>query len=202
MKWWDIIKALREQQNKQSQPEKGCAQPISHQLIQRSEEDEAEFLKWKETDCKEKILLYISKNYNTWQTTTCEQCDAIDFLKLPSFRGFVIHFMDLKYDCNEVKYLFDYLKEKVLTLGYKVQVSDERVFEKAKWLEKTERHYLKPVVKIKANEKIEQRFGNINIELKFRDDEPMHLKFAAATYHDCQFKNAEEFQELMKYITA
>ena len=140
MKWWKIINFGRNSEKKPP-PTRGCTLPVSHQLIERSSADKIEFEKWKNSGCKEKILHYISQNYSTWQKTSCEQCDAIDFLKLPSFRGFVIHFMDLKHDCDEVKYLFDYLKEKVLELDYKVQVSDEKIFEKRKWLEKTERHF-------------------------------------------------------------
>ncbi len=178
-----------------------CPNAISHQLIVRSQEEKRLYEEWKNSPCKEKVLSYISNNYKTWLTTSCDQCDAIDFLKLPSYRGFIIHFMDIEHDCNEVTCLFDYLKERVLELGYKSYVSDEKLVPKSRWMERTERHYLKPLVSLKKNEKIEQRFGNINIELRFRDDEALHLKFTAATFHNCQFKNAEEFDELMNYIT-
>ncbi len=184
-----------------SAPHEGQKLPISHGVLERHPDFNSHFEVWKQTGCHTKILNYISKNYNVWLQTSCEQCDAIDFLKLPSFRGFVIHFMDMDHNCSEVTYLSDYLKDKVLELDYKIQFADKRVFEKPRWLEKIERYYLKPVVSIKENEKIEQRFGNITIELKFRDEEPLHLKFSAATYHDCQFKNADEFKHLMAHIT-
>jgi hypothetical protein len=177
------------------------SQPISHELIKRSPEYMEGYHKWQNSKCQKDMLSYIVNNYKVWKNTPCEQCDAIDFLKMESFRGFVVHFMDLERDCAEVRHLFDYLKEQIRVLGYRSYVSDVKEFQRARWVEKVERHYLKPPLKASKNGKREQRFGNINIELLFRDGEPLHMKFSACTYQDHQFNEAEDFEELVLAMT-
>ncbi len=199
MGWWKIIKEWLQPELLSGQS--SCV-PVSHRPIVRTEAEGDGLHQWRQSDCRSKALTYISDNFSIWKEKPCNQCDGIDFIKLPSYQGFIIHFMDLDHECGEVSHLFDYLKDRVLALGYKVQVSDERVFEKSKWRERIERHHLKPRVLYKQEEKMEQKFGNINIELRYRDNEPMHLKFAAATYFDCQYKNAEEFGQLMEHIVS
>ena len=199
MSFWNQIKKWL---NKEGLPVNSCTQPISHELIHRTDENLKEFEKWKLSPCRHEMLDYIANNYKIWKNTPCEQCDGIDFLKMKSFDGFIVHFMDLDKDCDEVRHLFDYLKQRIQSLGYVSYVSDVKEFEKTRWIEKVERHYLKPPLKREAEKKRKQRFGNINIELLFRDGEPLHMKFAACTYQDSQYEDAEDFGELVKTITS
>lgn len=172
-----------------------------HELIERSEEELATYEKWKLSRCKDELLSYISQNFKVWKKTPCEQCDAIDFLTTKSFRGFVVHFMDLDKECNEVVCLFDYLKEKTLSLGYQSYLSDIRYFRKKRWKERIERHYLKPSIQFDEKGRQIQRFGNISIELLFRDEEPFHLKFSACFCKDNRFSIPEKFEDLIEFIT-
>lgn len=199
MSFWNQIKGWL---NKEGLPANACSQPISHGLIHRTDEELQGFEKWKHSACRREMLNYIANNYKIWKNTPCEQCDGIDFLKMKTFDGFVVHFMDLDKDCDEVRHLFDYFKERIRSMGYVSYVSDIQEFQRVRWIEKVERHYLKPRLKRQLDEKREQRFGNINIELLFRDNEPLHMKFAACTYQDSQFEDAEDFDELVKVITS
>lgn len=198
MSFWKHIKKWMKQEGAQGHL---CSQPISHQLIKRSPEYLQEYQRWTNSKCQKDMLAYIANNYKIWKNTPCEQCESIDFLKMKSFRGFVVHFMDLDRDCEEVRHLFDYLKNQIRQLGYRSYVSDIKEFQRARWIEKVERHYLKPPLTSNQNGKREQRFGNINIELLFRDEEPLHMKFSACTYQDSQFSEAEDFEELVVAMT-
>lgn len=199
MGFWNLIKQLLKKEGLQ---DNSCEQPITHELIHRTDEELQAFEKWKLSKCKQEMLNYISKNYKIWKNTPCEQCDGIDFLTMKSFDGFIVHFMDLERDCDEVRHLFDYLKERIRGLGYVPYVSDVKEFERIRWIEKVERHYLKPSLRNQTAGKRKQRFGNINIELLFRDGEPLHMKFAACTYQDSQFDDPENFEELVRVMTS
>lgn len=199
MGFWNQIKEWLGKEGLQPSP---CVQAISHELIHRTDEELKAFEKWKLSQCRQEMLAYIANNYKIWKNTPCEQCDGIDFLKMKSFDGFIVHFMDLDRDCDDVRHLFDYLKERIRVLGYVPYVSDVKEFERTRWIEKVERHYLKPPLKIQVEKKRKQRFGNINIELLFRDGEPLHMKFAACTYQDSQYEDPEDFEELVKMLTS
>jgi len=68
-------------------------------------------------------------------------------------------------------------------------------------VETVQRHYLKPSLKLKvAGEKAGQAYGNINIELLLRNEKAVNLKFSATSYRDHQFKEASDFDELMRKI--
>jgi len=67
------------------------------------------------------------------------------------------------------------------------------------WVESIQRHYLKPSLnfKKKETEKFNQGYGNIKIELEFRNEKVFNLRFSATTYQDHNFNKADEFKELM-----
>ncbi len=199
MGFWDIFKKWKKEELPHHSP---CKEPLSHMLLKRTEGELESYFNWKDTKCHKDLLSYISQNYKVWKETPCEQCDGIDFIKMSSFRGFIVHFMDLDRDCSEVRHLFDYLKERIKMLGYRSYVSDVKEFQKTRWIEKVERHYLKPKLKFDDDGKQQQHFGNINIELLFRDEEPLHLKFSVCTYNDRQFTEARTFDDLLQLITS
>jgi len=198
----DFKKWIKQWLSGQGVESKPCQQPISHEVLERSAKEKLAYANWKDSSHRKKMLAYIGNNFRVWKKTPCEQCDGIDFLKMKSFDGFIVHLMDLDKDSEEVRHLFDYFKERIQALGYMVYTSDRRSFQRMRWVEQVERHYLKPRPNFEEGKKKNQLFGNINIELLFRDDEPLHLKFAACTYQDSQFSEAGDFEELVEAITA
>ncbi len=196
MDWWQQIKKwFNLQDNSLS-----CSLPIYHQQLKRTEDEQRAYIRWRNSDCSNHLLHYIHQNYTTAQNTHCEQCSAIDFLKLPSFRGFVIHLIDLEHNCNDVTYLLDHLKHKVLELGYVIHLSDEKIFEKKKWRVRCQKYCL--IAPHQEDNISPLPFQNINIELLFRDEEPMHLKFsAAATEKKKKEVVNQDFKNLIEYIT-
>ena len=86
-------------------------------------------------------------------------------------------------------------------MSYRSYVSDTKTYPKNNFVETIQRHYLKPSLKLKSqDQKANQGFGNINIELLLRNDKVVNLKFSATSYRDHQFEEADDFNELMKLI--
>ncbi|MEM9823977.1 MAG: hypothetical protein AAF985_23025 [Bacteroidota bacterium] len=195
--FWDKIKKLFSE-SEQSSP----SQPAIRQMIERSEEEKADYIQWKKTLARRRLLDWLNDQYLQFMGPSDHFDEAIDFLHTPSSKGFVIHFYQTRYTPREITHFFDFLKEKVLTLDYSSYVSDSRTYNRPKWVETVQRHYLKPKIlrQAAAQQKIDQRFGNITIELLLRNDQIHQLKFRATTYQDHKFKEAGAFSDLMQSL--
>lgn len=192
---WNYIKQLF-QEAEQSSP----SHPVVHEMITRSPEEKADFGQWKEGLVCRRLLGWLSDQYAIFRVLPDDIDEALDFLDTPSSKGFVIHFHKTNYSRREVIHLFDFLKEKVLTLNYKTQISDLRTYNRSGWVETIERHYLKPRPNFIPGEKLKQAFGNVMIEVELRDDQVRNLRFRATSYKDHQFEDALDFKDLMSAL--
>lgn len=194
---WSRVKELFGQAAQSS-----AQQPAVHELIQRTE---AEHI------FKEKFIgKLVHRRLNDWLidqyaifSTSDEKGDTtINFVSTKSLRGFVIHFRETQYSRAEIIAFFDYLKDRVLTLNYTSYVSDVKQYNRGQWSEEMQRHYLKPSIRLKEikNKKINQQFGNINIELLTRNAKVWDLKFSATIYNDHIYNSGEPFGSLLTTI--
>ena len=197
MSIWDQIKNLF-----QSAEESSSNQPAIHEVINRSAEELVDFERWKESLGKKRLLDWLKAEHVNYIVSQENTDPAIDFLNTPSTKGFVVHFYKTNYNKREIIHFFDLLKEKVLDLGYKSYLSDTRTYNKQDWVEQLDRHYLKPPsnLRLAGKEKMDQRFGNITIELLYKNDKISLLKFRATVYSDHLYKEGEDFNELMKAV--
>ena len=194
--FWKKIKSLFS-----SVEESSSSNPAVHELIERSEEELKNYTAWKNSLSQRRLMDWLNSEYITYLTSPDNVDQSISFLNTPSSKGFVILFNRTNYNLEEITFLFDLLKEKVLALPYRTYVSDYRTYMKNDKVETVQRHYLKPSLKLKvAGEKAGQAYGNITIELLLRNKKVVNLKFSATSYRDHQFKDASDFDELMRKI--
>ena len=198
-KLWSYFKNLF-QQAEESSP----SQPLIHEMIERSAEEWEDYQFWKETLVLRRLLNWLNEQYAIYRIRPDDIDEALDFLNTPSSKGFVVHFSQTGYSQRDVQHFFDFLKEQVLALKYRTQISDRRSYQRANWVETIERHYLKPGLSIRSNQEEDgrfvQHFGNIMIELEHRNDRVHNLRFRATTYNDSLFKAPAEFGELMQGV--
>lgn len=193
---WKKIKSLF-----QSAEESSPSNPVIHEVIERSEAEKADYEQWKTMLVRRRVMNWLSNQYAIYRVERERVDEALDFLDSSSAKGFVIHFYQTNFSKKDVIYLLDYLKEQVERLDYKVQISDTRTYNRKKWVETSERHYLKPRTN-QAPEvgKIDQKYGNITIEVILRNDKVRQLKFQATSYKDHLFQDADDFRDLMQII--
>ncbi|PHN05563.1 hypothetical protein [Flavilitoribacter nigricans] len=192
---WDYIKNIFKEAEESSP-----SNPAIHAMIERSEEERAAFQQWQDSLVKRRLVDWLDNQYAIYRVTPHDIDEAMDFLDTPSSKGFVIHFYKTNYNRQEVTHFFDFLKEQIKGLNYKVQISDTRTYNRKDWVETVERHYLKPRPQFEKGVKIDQRFGNITIELVLRNDRVYQLKLQATSYRDHLYEEAEEFRDLMQAI--
>lgn len=192
--FWEQVKSLFEQADK-STP----AHPAVHELIERDEAELADYAQWKKTLAKLRLSDWLLDQYAIF-INNGRLDQAIDFLDTPSSKGFVIHFHETNYSKREITHFFHYLKERIQSLEYRIQLSDRRIFSRSSWVETQERHYLKPCNTYVEGVPINQRFGNVTIELELRNDQVRNLRLRATTYKDALYKDGERFAGLMSAI--
>lgn len=192
---WDYFKNLFKKAEESSP-----SQPLIHEMISRTPEEKEGFERWKQSLMCRRMLGWLSDQYAVFKVAPDDIDEALDFLDVPSSKGFVVHFYKTHYNRQEVTHLFDYLKEKVRSLDYRTQISDTRTYNRANWVETVERHYLKPKPNRDEDGLFRQKFGNVTIELLLRDDKVHNLKFRATHYKDHLFAEVEDFNQLMQGI--
>jgi len=194
MTFWSQIKSIFNRAELSSP-----SAPTIHELIQRSEEELDAYAHWKTTAGPRRLLNWLSNQY-AGHVDGRNTDETIGFLKLPSSKGFVIYFQEMNYSREEVTHFFHYLKERVLTLNYRSDISDRRIFPRRDWIETQERHYLKP--KVDYNDAVmDQVFGNIMIEFELRDDQPHNLRLRATVYNDALYEAKGSFGGLIMALT-
>ena len=193
--FWEYIKGIFK-----TSEESSPSNPVDHQLISRTEKEKEDFDFWKKTLIRRRLQDWLNKQYAIYQVTQDDVDEALDFLNTPSSKGFVVHFHKTQYSQRDVTHFFDFLKEKVLELDYRPQISDTRTYSRTSWVETIQRHYLKPRPFVKNEGKFRQLFGNVMIELELRNEEVYNLRFRATSYNDYQFQEAKDFRLLMQQL--
>ncbi len=193
---WDQIKQLFQSVEKSSP-----SQPVLKGPIKRTEEELADYEKWKSGLSQKRLFDWIHNEYATYLVEPGEVAESIDFVNVRATYGFAIHFYKLNYPLRDITHLFDLLKEKLRDVSYRSSNSSSRTYNRPNWVERLDRHYLKPpIVFIEDGVQMDQRFGNVTIELLFRNDKPHQLKFSATSYNDRNYKKAESFDGLMEVL--
>ncbi|TXF87740.1 hypothetical protein FUA23_17570 [Neolewinella aurantiaca] len=195
MTFWDQIKKIFAEADSSSP-----SSPTIHELIQRSEEDLAAYGYWKSTAAPRRLLDWLSTQY-TRSKDGLTTDNTIGFLDTQSSKGFVMYFREMNYNREEITHFFHYLKERVLTLNYRSDISDRRIFPRNDWIETQERHYLKPNTTF-SEVKMDQAFGNIMIEFELRNELPHNLRLRATVYNDALYEAGGSFGGLVMALTA
>jgi hypothetical protein len=97
-------------------------------------------------------------------------------------------------------HLLDLFLERVLELGYRRTNADRRHRDRGDKVERTDRYYLKPVLGDVATPPLDQRYGNITLELVAHNDKPFLLKVMAAVYSDRMYVDALPFPPLAEAL--
>lgn len=172
-------------------------QPVIHELIIRTHEEQQDYDFWRDTLVRRRLMDWLKNQYAISKVLPDDVDEALTFLNTPSSKGFAVHFNQTQYSKRDVVHFLDYLKEQVLTLNYRTQISDLRTYNRPHWVETIQRHYLKPRTNFEEGKKTDQQYGNITVELILRNEQPYQLKFQATAYSDRLYQNAASFDDLM-----
>lgn len=102
------------------------------------------------------------------------------------------------YDADDFRRYFHLLSERIRQLGYRKANADRMIEEKKGTIETRLRIYLKPG--FSSSTPLDQKYGNVLLELLFLDREMQYFKLQASWYSDRSWYEAHPFDELLERI--
>jgi hypothetical protein len=192
---WEYFMSLFKQ-SEESSP----SRPLLREPLVRTEEEKADYLHWRETLVCRRLVDWLRDQYAIYQVLPDDVDEGIDFLDHPSSKGFVVHFHKTNYSARDLRHFLEYLRECTLALNYRSQMADLRSYEHGSGVETSERYYLKPRPNFQSEGPYNQSFGNVMIEVIFRNEQPYHLRFSATSYQDRLYTKPLEFREMMVQV--
>ncbi len=171
---------------------------ILHEVLKRSQKFTSDYEIWKNSSYSNDLLDGISSALKLKKEGILSSPEVHQFSGDYSNGIAITYSKDI--DHHHFHFLFDLLAERVKELGYKISVSDLIVTEKKDYVESKEKHYLK--IKTSDSIPIDQKYGNVIIELVLIDDKPSFIRLMAHAYNDRLYKSPESFSGLAEYLLA
>ncbi|MBL7814896.1 MAG: hypothetical protein JNL70_07795 [Saprospiraceae bacterium] len=174
------------------------SKPLMRKTFEKTERETKDYDKWKSSSKVASMLLYLSNECQRHLSFSGKTHDGIDFYSLPKSRGFRLHPALTKFPDAHVKHLFDFLKERLLTLDYHAVISETTVFNRADyWIETIHRHVVKA-----TNETVIGGFDEITIELLLKDDRLCTLRLEATVLDSEMPRPTDDFAQLIQLLPA
>ncbi|WP_226268522.1 hypothetical protein [Hymenobacter pini] len=99
------------------------------------------------------------------------------------------------------QHLFDYLRDRVLSLGYHLGAADERTTRHESFSESTQKYFLKPRPNdCSSSGRCNQLFGNITVDLVRINGQPGFIRLFSNPFTDSIFTPAASFDELIDAV--
>ena len=201
--WRQLKKLFAEEQPEGAQGCGSATEPQTrHEVLQRSKAERQAFQAWMQAEGYRHFSTWLEQRYADFQQQKLLGQDPICFLLIPSVNGFVIDYSPERWEADDFVHFFDFLKHRVMELGYHPQTADQRHTRCGSVMESIHRYYLKPPrpTQYIPGEPNEQHYGNIMICLTLHNERLVNLKFSATHYNDRAYLPARPFAELMQHI--
>lgn len=178
--------------------------PLTRKPLVKTEKESQEYDKWKNTPKLSQMLSYLNDECQKHQSSADKTHDGIDFYANSSARGFRLHPALTRFSDSHVKYLFDFLKERLTALDYQAVSSDTSVFKRGDyWTETIHKHILKsPNSRENYCENLAGGFGQITIELLLKDNRLCALRFEATVPDTDLPRPTDDFANLIQLLPA
>ncbi len=171
-----------------------------HEVLKRTDREQQAYLDWKIQPACHELIREVAQAYYYKKTDIGSPLE-VHLLNTVYANGFAVSY-PAQLSAKEFQYLFEYFKDQVATMGYRVVNADRRIKDKLTYVETTERYYLKPPLhtgEIKHGS-INQLYGNVAVEQVLIDDKPSYLKVQASIYSDRLYQDALHFDEFTEKL--
>ncbi|TGE04270.1 hypothetical protein [Hymenobacter fodinae] len=112
-----------------------------------------------------------------------------------------LFFYDPSIGPGNFRHLFDYIRDRVLALGYNLATSDQRSVRHASYTETIFKHFLKPQPRdCTQTGRCNQLYGNITIDLVSVNGQPGFLRLFSNPFANAIFTPAHSFDEMLAAI--
>ncbi len=173
-----------------------------HEVLKRPERDQVAYEAWRnQPECKV-LIQEVAQAYYYKKTNISSEL-AVHLLNTAYANGFAVSYAP-RVSVKEFQHLFEFFKDQVIHMGYRVVNADRRIKDKATYVETIEKYYLKPPLHrgdIKAGS-IDQLYGNVAVEYVLINDRPSYIKVQASIYSDRLYQDALHFDDFADRLFA
>ena len=173
--------------------------PVRQEMLVRSMRYKSDYHLWLEQNKQEELLKNIYISFMLRKLNIAGDVPLHAFSHSDS-NNLIVHYIDTFGKLN-FNYLFDYLKDRTIRLGYMLYLSDRQIIERSGYIEKIERHLLRPhFFPIHLGESKDQLYGNVTITLVFINDRPLYLSIESSQMLENDYKLPYTFDELAEVL--
>ena len=177
------------------------SKPFLHESIDLKSISHEEILKWTRVGRYEEFKELVQKAFRDYYIKGENQSnlDAVTVLSKSHHFGWYLHANTLQFVDSDYKYLAFYMNYVLKNHGYTTQVAEVKSISTSSGVEAFTHIYLKPSLKnymVKQGELINQLYGNVTIEYKTINGEPLSFKFLVKPYSDSKYQDPLDFDDL------
>ncbi|MFN4234873.1 MAG: hypothetical protein ACK4IK_08715 [Bacteroidia bacterium] len=171
------------------------------ETIKRTSKEEIQYNKWAQSNEARSALVKISEAIELKRLGEKNVKPQI-IISESNFANALSIIFNNKDDEAISRLLMDYFKEVVLSINYRMQVSERKIKEFQNSVQVKEMYFLKPEINADDfnNPPIKQLYGNIIIERMLLNNLPQYLKIQSNIYSDRFYQQALPFNELLSFI--
>jgi hypothetical protein len=169
---------------------------LTNEVLKRSQQEFDSYEDWHASGVSKEILDKIFRAYHLKKTNIKDPI-PIALFESDKANGFAIANCSSLLD-SDYKMLLEHFKKQILAIGYRQSGSNRKVTAEQDRVLTKEMYYLKPPFQMEPP--IDQRYGNISLELILHDDKPHYLKIMASVYSDRLYSEPESFSGLVETL--
>ena len=169
---------------------------LSNEVLKRSQQEFDSYDEWHASDVSKEILDKIFRAYHLKKTDIKDPI-PVALLESDKANGFAIANCSSLLD-SDYKMMLEHFKKQILSVGYRQSGSNRKVTAEQERVITKEFYYLKPPIQMEPP--IDQRYGNISLELILHNDKPHYLKLMASVYSDRLYSEPESFSDLVELL--
>jgi hypothetical protein len=177
--------------------------PLIEEPLERNEAYRQRYFRWLNHGEQQGLALEV---WLAWQQKKQQETSAlaVHLLQQNGANGLAVTYHP-GIGPDAFQHFFDWLRDRVLQLGYRHYTSDRRIFDRDTYTETIEKHYLKPPNWPSAAgqapaQLLDQQYGNVLIEYILIDQQPSFIRFMANYYDDHLYTKALAFDDLVREV--
>ncbi|MEN7549022.1 hypothetical protein AAG747_13950 [Rapidithrix thailandica] len=179
---------------------KSAALPYHSELINRNISERGAYFKWLQGQEHQPLLSHIYQAYQAEKKQASSLDPHVNIYNTPYSNGLAIYYQE-PWEHMAFQHLFDLLRDKVTSLGYRLSVSDRKLYDQENAVKTVEKHYLKPTpAAFEPGQVLNQMYGNILLEYILINQKPNYIKLMANVYAGRNYSQAKDFDELIEKL--
>lgn len=172
---------------------------VRQEMLIRRQSFKLQYKRWKESSLRTEVLKNLYTSFTLSKLGVAGEI-PMHYFQDSSRYCLIIHYIETM-DKDLLRFLQDHFKERLLKSEYTLYLSERKIFERTGYIEKSERHILKPAFSFFQTKGLNnQLFGLININIQYINDRPLYIEIITENIPGEKFSAQHEFEMLTELL--